>query len=324
MRIAFRRLLALAVLLMPALSGAAGAWPGAKPVRLVVPASAGGSLDTLARPLAQAMSEISGGRFIVENVGGAAGMIGANNVAKAVPDGHTFLFGAIHHVILPIAYPKMPYDTATDLAPIGLIATVPNVVLVRNESPFKTLADLIRAGRNSEQGLNYGTGGKGGLHHLSTEHFKLLTGAKMQAVHYRGSAPALTDLLGGQIDLMFETMPTALTQIHGGALRALAVTSAQRSPALPSVPTLAEAGVPDLSVTTWYGIFGPAKVAPEVVERMRGLISQALATDRIQALWKDYGATVDGPGARDFPAFVASELRHWSDVGRRIEFKPGE
>jgi len=323
MRIALRLLAAMA-LAVPALSFATGAWPGSRPVRLIVPASAGGSLDTLARPLAQAMSDLSGGRFIVENVGGAAGMIGANNVAKAAPDGYTFLFGAIHHVILPIAYPKMPYDTAKDLAPIGLIANVPNVVLVRSDSPFKTLEDLVRAGKTSEQGLNYGTGGKGGLHHLSTEHFKLLTGAKMQAVHYRGSAPAITDLLGGQIDLMFETMPMALGQIRSGALRALAVTSAARSPALPSTPTLAEAGVPDLAVTTWYGIFGPAKLPPEIAERMRGLIVQALATDKIKALWKDYGATVDGPGARDFPGFVASELRHWADVGRRIDFKPGE
>ncbi|MDX3904761.1 MAG: tripartite tricarboxylate transporter substrate binding protein [Pigmentiphaga sp.] len=323
MRIILHLFVALA-LAAPALSSAAGDWPGSRPVRLVVPASAGGSLDTLARPLAQAMSDLSGGRFIVENVGGAAGMIGAHNVVKAAPDGYTFLFGAIHHVILPIAYPKMPYDTATDLTPIGLIATVPNVVLVRSDSPFRTLDDLVRTGKTSQQGLNYGTGGKGGLHHLSAEHFKLLTGAKMQAVHYRGSAPAITDLLGGQIDLMFETMPMALSQIRSGSLRALAVTSAARSPALPDTPTLAEAGVPDLAVTTWYGLFGPAKLPPQVSQHMRALMAQALATDKIKALWKDYGATVDGPGAKDFPAFVASELRHWADVGRRIDFKPGE
>src|SRR5690606_4370275 len=138
----------------------------------------------------------------------------------------------IHHAILPIAYPKIPYNSATDLTPVGLIATVPNVVLVRQDSPITSIADLIQAGKTSTNGLNYGTGGKGSLHHLTTEHFALLTGAKMQAIHYRGSAPAVTDLLGGQIDVMFETMPQALGQIRSKALRPLAVTSPKRSPAL--------------------------------------------------------------------------------------------
>lgn len=320
------RLLAAAAFILPTASFAASpaAWPNERPVRLVVPASAGGSLDTLARPLAQAMSEISGGRFIIENIGGAAGMIGANNVVQAPADGYTFLLGAIHHAILPIAYPKIPYNSSTDLTPISLIATVPNVVLVRQDSPIKSIAELIQAGKTSVNGLNYGTGGKGGLHHLTTEQFAQLTGAKMQAIHYRGSAPAITDLLGGQIDVMFETMPQALGQIRSKALRALAVTSPQRSPALPDTPTLVESGVPDLAVTTWYGILAPANLPADIDKSMQELITKALASDKIREMWKGYGAGVDGPGAKDFKAFFASELKHWADVSQRIGFKPGE
>lgn len=296
-------------------------WPGDRPVRLVVPASAGGSLDTLARPLAQAMSELSGGTFIVENRGGAAGMIGADNVVKSDPDGHSFLFGAVHHTILPVVY-KVPYDTATDLRPIGLFATVPNVVLVHKDAPYQTLQELIDYAKANPGKLNYGTGGKGGLHHLTTEAFKKATGTQMEGVHYKGSGPALNDLLGQQIQLMFETMPSALGQIRGGTLRALAVTSPERSFALPDVPTLAESGIPDLAVTTWYGFFAPAKLPDAIAQDMYDLMVKALATDKIQALWKDYGAITTGPGSDDFPAFVRSELQRWAEIAKEVGLSP--
>lgn len=303
---------------------AASPWPRDKPVRLVVSAAAGGSLDILARPLAQVMSELSGGRFIVENLGGAAGMIGASNVVKSAPDGYSFLVGGVHHMIMPVAYPNMPYETDKDLLPIGLIATVPNVVLVGKSSPLRSIQDLIAAARSAPHGLNYGTGGRGGLHHLSTEHFKSLTGAPMQAIHYKGSAPAIADLLGGQLDVMFETMPNALGQLRSGALRALAVTSAQRSPQLPDVPTLAEAGVPDLVTNTWYGVFAPAQLPAEIEVGMQALMRRALASEQLQRTWKDYGASVSGPGAQDFKAYTTSELHHWRELSRRVGFKPGD
>ncbi|MGE4335792.1 MAG: Bug family tripartite tricarboxylate transporter substrate binding protein [Pigmentiphaga sp.] len=296
-------------------------WPGERPVRLVVPASAGGSLDTLARPLAQAMSELSGGNFIVENRGGAAGMIGADNVVKSDPDGYSFLFGAVHHTILPVVY-KVPYDTATDLRPIGLFATVPNVVLVHKDAPYQTLEDLIAYAKAHPDELNYGTGGKGGLHHLTTEAFKKATGTTMEAVHYKGSGPAINDLLGQQIQLMFETMPSALGQIRGGTLRALAVTSPERSFALPDVPTLAESGVPDLAVTTWYGFFAPGDLPDDIAEKMNALMIQALQTEKIQALWKEYGAVTDGQGSDDFPAFVRSELDRWATIANEVGLSP--
>lgn len=327
-----RRQLLQALALLPAVSAlsfaaqaqAQEAWPGEKAVRLVVPASAGGSLDTLMRPLAQSMTTLVGGRFVVENQGGAAGMLGASTVARAAPDGHTLLGGGVHHAIIPVAYAKVPYDSARDLNPVALIATVPNVVLVRSASPIKSIADLIKAAKAAPGGLNYGTGGLGGLHHLSTEYFRKITGAPLQAVHYKGSAPAIADLLGGQIDLMFETMPNALSQVRAGTLRALAVTSAQRSDQLPDTPTMAEAGVPGLVVTTWYGMFSPAKLDPAKEKQIKKVIDDALATDALRTVWREYGAKVDGPGAKDFKAFYASELRHWREVSEQIGFKPGQ
>jgi len=309
-------------LMQPAPARAAAEnWPGDRVVRLVVPASAGGSLDTLARPLAQAMSELSGGKFIVENRGGAAGMIGADQVAKAAPDGYTFLFGAVHHMILPAVY-KTPYNTETDLLPIGLFAIVPNVVIVRADAPYNTLQELIEAARQQPGALNYGTGGLGGLHHLSTEMFKQKAGIDMVPVHYKGSAPALSDLLSGQIQLMFETMPAALAQIRAGTLKALAVTSSERSPALPEVPTLQEAGIPDMAVTTWYGFFAPAGLPDAIAEKMRKLMQDALATERIRALWRDYGAVTRGEGSDDFRGFALAELRRWGEVARQVGLKP--
>ncbi|MGE4335791.1 MAG: Bug family tripartite tricarboxylate transporter substrate binding protein [Pigmentiphaga sp.] len=290
-------------------------WPGERPVRVVVPSSAGGSADTLVRPLAQAMSEVSGSNFIVENRGGAAGMIGADNVAKSAPDGYSMLVGAVHHAIMPVVY-NVPYDTATDLRPIALISTVPNVVLVHKDAPYQTLEELIAYAKANPGELNYGTGGKGTLHHLTTEAFKKATGIQMEAVHYKGSGPAINDLLGQQIQLMFETMPSALGQIRGGTLRAVAVTSPERSFALPDVPTLAESGVPDLAVTTWYGFFAPGKLPDDIAEKMRQVTLDALATEKIQALWKDYGATTDGDGSEDFQAFVTSELERWKTIAQ--------
>ena len=319
----------LSLPLLPSLSqaqtdAAPPAWPGERPVRFLVSASAGGSLDTLMRPLAQVINTLSGGKYVVENQGGAAGMLAAAAVVRAEPNGHTLLTGGIHHMILPLAYAKMPYNTARDLNPIALIATVPNVVLVRNDSPIRSIQDLIASAKASPRGLNYGTGGQGSLQHLSTEYFCRLTGAPMQAVHYKGSAPAIADLLGGQIDLMFETMPNALTHVRSTSLRALAVTSSQRSSQLPDTPTLAEAGVPELVVTTWYGIFSPAGIQPQTQAQIKAQLDTALASPALQKVWHDYGAKVDGPGSRDFKAFVQSELQNWARIAKKIDFKPAQ
>ncbi|MGN1056838.1 MAG: Bug family tripartite tricarboxylate transporter substrate binding protein [Comamonas sp.] len=300
------------------------AWPKKQSVKFIVSSAAGGSLDTLMRPLAQKIGEIAGGSFIVENQGGAAGMLAAANVARSSPDGYTFMTGGIHHAIIPVAYKKVPYDSISDIKPIAIIAKVPNVVLVKSDAPYNSLQDVINAAKSSQEGLNYGTGGMGGLHHLSTEYFAKLTGVKMQPVHYKGSAPAVNDLLAGQIDLMFETMPNALGHISSGRLRALAVTSSTRSEKLPGVPTMAEAGVDGLIVNTWYGIFSPAKTDPLVIDQMNKLVKSALNSEQIKRIWSDYGAKLEGPGVENFNEFYIDELRYWKSVSNQIGFKPGE
>jgi tripartite-type tricarboxylate transporter receptor subunit TctC len=304
-------------------SGAANAqaWPS-KPVYMMVPASAGGSLDTLARPLAAKLSQLSGQQFIVENRGGAGGVIGADVVAKAPADGSRFLFGAVHHMIAPHVIAKMPYDTAKDLLPVTMVATVPNVVVVNANSGIQSIADLIREAKKPNSHLNYGTGGAGTLHHLTAERFKQVTGAQLEAIHYKGSGPALTDLLGGQINVMFETMPSALGHINSGKFRALAVTSAARSPMLLNVPTLAEERVPGVTVTTWYGIFAPAGLPADITARMVDLVSRALATPELQAVWKSYGAAPGGNSSAEFGEFVKTELTRWGAATKSAGLKP--
>jgi tripartite-type tricarboxylate transporter receptor subunit TctC len=306
---------------MAAGAAQAQAWPN-KPVYLMVPASAGGSLDTLARPLAAKMSQLSGQQFIVENRGGAGGVIGADVVAKAPADGTRFLFGAVHHAIAPYVFARMPYDTEKDLLPVTMVATVPNVVIVNANSNIRSISELIGEAKKPGTNLNYGTGGAGTLHHLTTERFKQVTGASMQAVHYKGSGPALTDLLGGQINVMFETMPSALGHISSGKFRALAVTSDTRSPMLPNVPTLAEEKVSGISVTTWYGLFAPAGTPADITSKMAELVARALATPDIQATWKGYGAAPGGNSPAEFGTFVKSELARWGTVTKSAGLKP--
>lgn len=299
----------------------AQAWPS-KTVILMVPASAGGSLDTLARPLAAKLSELAGQQFIIENKGGAGGVIGADVVAKSAPDGTKFLFGAVHHMIAPHVMAKMPYDTAKDLLPVTMVATVPNVVIVNAGSNIKSIADLIHESKKPNSYLAYGTGGMGTLHHLTTERFKQITGAKLDSVHYKGSGPALTDLMGNQINVMFETMPSALSHISSGKFRALAVTSEARSPTLPNVPTLAEEKVPGLAVTTWYGLFAPAGTSDEIRTKMAALVARALATPELQATWKTFGAAPGGDSPAKFSEFVKSELTRWGAVTKSVGLKP--
>lgn len=296
-------------------------WPN-KPVSLMVPASAGGSLDTLARPLANKMSQLAGQQFIVENRGGAGGVIGADAVAKSAPDGTRFLFGAVHHTIAPYVLAKMPYNTEKDLMPVTMVAVVPNVVVVNANSSIQSIQQLIAESKKKPDGMNYGTGGLGTLHHLTTERFKQATGAKMQAVHYKGSGPALTDLMGGQIDVMFETMPSALSHINSGKFRALAVTSPKRSPTLPNVPTLAEEKVPGIAVTTWYGLFAPAGTPPEIANKMAELVAKALATPELKETWKSFGAAPGGNSPAEFGAFVKAELENWGGVVKSVGLKP--
>lgn len=290
-------------------------WPS-RPVQLIVPSSPGGSLDTLARLLSEGLREQLGQTVVVENRAGAAGAIGADYVAKSPPDGTRFLFGAVHHAILP-AVQRVPYDSATDLVPITGIGSSPNALLVPPRLPARTVAELVSWIRAQPAGsVSYATAGLGTLHHLTGAMFARALDVEMTAIHYRGSAPAINDLVAGRTSLMFETLPSAVGQVRGDALRALAVTSPARSPAFPSLPTMAESGFPSIQVETWYGLFGPKGTPEAVVSRLRSAVAEVLATSALKAAWTQNGVAGGGEPVETFAAFWRSELARWATLAR--------
>jgi tripartite-type tricarboxylate transporter receptor subunit TctC len=308
-----RRALALAVL-VPALA-TAQSWPN-KPVRLVSPFPAGGGTDAFARPLAAQLSQQFGHQFVIDNRGGAGGTIGAEHVAKSPADGYTFLVGAVHHTIAVSVYSKLGYDLEKDLVPVTLVALVPNVVVLHPKVPANTLRELIDYAKANPGKLNYGSAGNGTSHHLAGELFKTLTGTQINHVPYKGAGPAMQDLLGGQVDMMFDGMGSSAPQIRGNKLRPLAVTTTARSPAFPDVPTAQEAGVPNYFVTTWYGIWAPAGTPPEIVAKLQIEVSKAMQTPAIRDVWAQQGASPGGNSPADFGAFVKSEIAKWAKVAK--------
>jgi tripartite-type tricarboxylate transporter receptor subunit TctC len=305
----------VAALLVPTLA-LAQSWP-TKPVRLVSPFPAGGGTDAFARPLAAQLSLQTGQQFIIDNRGGAGGTIGADIVAKSPPDGYTFLVGAVHHTIAVSVYAKLPYDLERDLVPVTMVASVPSVVVVYPKLPINSIKELIAYAKANPDKLNFGSAGNGTSHHLAGEQFKLLTGAQINHVPYKGAAPAMQDLLGGQIDLMFDGMGTSAAQIRGGKLRALAVTTAARSPAFPEVPTMLEAGVPNYLVTTWYAIWAPAGTPQEIVNRLQSEVAKAMQVPSIKEVWAQQGATAGGNTPAEFGAFVKTEIVKWGEVAKK-------
>ncbi len=310
-----RRTLATAALAIPALRAAAQApWPD-RPVVLVVPSAAGGSLDTLTRLLAEALREPLGQPVVVENRGGAGGAIGADYVAKSPPDSNRFLAGAIHHAILP-AVQRLSYDSERDLVPITDIAASPNALIVPASSPARTVADLVAALRAGTLPRDYATGGRGTLHHLTGALFADAAGLEMTPIHYRGSAPAITDLIAGRVPLFFETLPSAGQQIRGGAARAIAVTSAARAPSLPDVPTMTESGFPTIRVETWYGLLGPRGTPDAIAARLREATLRALATPALRTAWEANGVSGGGRPVEAFAAMWRSEIAAWGERAR--------
>ena len=300
--------------LLPALAFAQ-AWP-TKPVRLVSPFPAGGGTDAFARPLAAQLSQQFGHQFVIDNRGGAGGTIGAEHVAKSPPDGYTFLVGAVHHTIAVSVYAKLGYDLERDLVPVTLVSVVPNVVVLHPKVPATSLRELIDYAKANPGKLNYGSAGNGTSHHLAGELFKTLTGTQINHVPYKGAGPAMQDLLGGQVDLMFDGMGSSAPQIRGNKLRPLAVTSAARSPAFPEVPTMQEAGVPNYLVTTWYAIWAPAGTPPEIIAKLQIEVAKAMQTPTIREVWAQQGASPGGNSPADFGAFVKAEIAKWAKVAR--------
>ena len=299
--------------------GAAGAWP-TKPVRIVVPFAPGGTTDILARALAPELGKAFGQSFIVENKPGAGGNTGADLVAKSPADGYTLLMGTVGtQSINPALYPKMPYDAVKDFAPITLFAGVPNVLVM---NPAKAAAykitdvkSLIVFAKANPGKLNMASSGNGTSIHLSGELFKTMSGTYMVHFPYRGSGPALLDLIGGTMDLMFENLPSALPQIKAGKLVALAVTSGERSVALPDVPTVAEAGpLKGFEASSWFGLLAPAGTPPDIVNRLQQETAKALAVPALKERLVSQGAIPSGNTPAQFTQFIAAEAKKWAQV----------
>jgi tripartite-type tricarboxylate transporter receptor subunit TctC len=302
------------LLFVPTLLAQTASYPN-KPIRIVVPFPPGGATDILARAAGQRLQEAFGQPVVIDNRPGAGGNIGAELVAKAPPDGYTFLMGTVGtHAINASLYAKMPYDHVKDFVPVVLVAGVPNVLVVHPSVPANSVQELIAYAKANPGKLNFASSGSGTSIHLSGELFKVLTGVQMQHVPYKGSAPAVADLIGGQVQLMFDNLPSALPQIKGGKLKALAVTSATRAPALPDVPTVAEAGVPGFEASSWFGLLAPAGTPPDIVAKINGEVAKWLATPEAREKLAAQGANAAGGTPADFAKHIATETTKWAKV----------
>ena len=299
------------------------AWP-TKPVTVVVPFPSGGGTDAFARPLTALLTKSLGKQVIIDNRGGAGGNVGATIAAKAAPDGYTFFMGAVHHTIAPAMYPKLDYSLEGDFVPVGLISSVPQVIVVNPARvPVDSLKALLAQLRAKPGSLNYASAGNGTSHHLAGELFKLQTRTFITHIPYRGSGPALQDLIGGQVDMMFDGLGSSATHIRNGRIRALAVASARRAPGFANIPTAAEAGVPGYEVATWYGLWAPKGTPREIVERMQAEMAKALATPELRDIWNGLGTETPNLYGDAFGSFVGAEIRRWAEVvkksGARLE-----
>jgi tripartite-type tricarboxylate transporter receptor subunit TctC len=299
-------------------SGAAfaqGGYPN-RPVRIIVPFAAGGTTDIFARLIADKLSQTLGQQFIVDNRGGAGGNIGADAVAKAPPDGYTLVMGTVGtHAINPSLYAKMPYDPLTDFEPVAFAAGVPNLMVVNPKNvKATTVKDFIAEAKAATKKYNMASAGNGTSIHLAGELFKQMTGVEMPHVPYRGSGPAINDLIGGQVDVMFDNLPSSIEQAKAGNLRALAVTSEKRSPALPDVPTLAESGLPGFEASSWFALFAPKGTPPEITNKLNEEVRKALAAPELKKRFEELGGDIRPLSPAELMAFVKAEHTKWAGV----------
>ena len=299
--------------------GSAAAWP-AKPVRIVVPFAPGGTTDILARATALELSKAFGQQFVVDNRGGAGGNIGADIVAKSAPDGYTLLMGTVGtQSINKWLYTKMPFDPQKDFTPITMVAAVPNVMVVPTEKAknngINNVADFIRYAKANPGKLNMASSGNGTSIHLAGELFKVMTGTFMTHFPYSGSSPALLALIGGDMDVMFDNLPSSMPHIRSGKLKALAVTSSQPSAALPGVPTVEQAGnLKGFEASSWFGLLGPAGLSPDIANRIQQEVAKALSTPEMKDKLLAQGAIPSGNTPQQFAAHIDAELKKWQPV----------
>ena len=312
-RAVLRLAAAAGVIALPLAARAQSAWP-TKPVTLVVPFPAGGGTDAFARPLSAQFAKQTGKTMVIDNRGGAGGTLGAGVAAKAAPDGYTLFMGAVHHSIAPSMYPKLDYDIEKDFIPLALMANVPQVLVVNPKSvsgDFKAFLAQLKANPGR---LNYGSAGTGTSHHLAGELFKQQTGTFITHIPYTGAGPALRDLISGQVDMMFDGLGSSAGHIKGGRIKALMVSGLKRNPAFPDVPCAAELGLPDYTVTTWYGLWTPKGTPADVQARILEEIRRAAATDELKAIWASNGADFGSQSPAQFGSFVSAEIKRWAAV----------
>lgn len=296
---------------------AAQAWP-AKPIKYVVPFAAGGTTDILARTISEKLSIALGVPVVVENKPGAGGGLGAAEVAKAPPDGYTIMGGTIStHAINATLYKNLPYDPVKDFAAVTLIARVPNMLVINNDIPAKDVPELIALMKANPGKWSFASSGNGTSQHLSGELFKGMAGVDMQHIPYKGSPPALTDVMGGQVSMTFDNITTAWPLAKGGKLRALAVTTAKRSPISPDVPTLSEAGLAGYEIGSWQGVFAPAGTPPDVVKRLNAEIVKIINSPDVQKKLLELGAEPVANSPEEFSALVRTEVVKWGDVVKK-------
>jgi tripartite-type tricarboxylate transporter receptor subunit TctC len=304
---------ALNLMALPAQAQAQAAYP-TKPVRIVVGFSAGGSTDVLARLLAKDMTEDLGQSFVVENKPGAGSNIAAELVVRAPADGYTLLMIAVTNAINQTLYPNLKFDVLKDFSPVGLAAKVPNMLVIYPKLPINSVQELIEYAKKNPSAVNFASSGAGTSIHMTGELFKMKTQLDIQHIAYKGSTPALTDLIGGQVQIMFDNMPTAWPMVQAGKLRALAITSPKRSPAAPDVPTMEESGFPGFDVSSWFGLAAPAGTPKEIVAKLNASMNKVLAKPEVQKRLDDLGATNGAGSVEQFDQFLKSQTETWGVV----------
>jgi tripartite-type tricarboxylate transporter receptor subunit TctC len=315
-------ILSVAATTMVPAAHAADTYPS-RPIRLIVPYPPGGGTDIVGRVLGEKLSASLGQPIVVDNRGGAGGVLGTEIVAKAVPDGYTLLLVPTSHVINPSIYAKLPYDTAKDFAPITMVASAPILMAVNPRVPAETVRGFAEAAKANPKAIgNYGSAGVGTVFHLTGQLFNQLSGLSLQHVPYRGGGPTVTALLAGEIPLAFETMLSLQSHVRAGALRALAITSARRSATMPDIPTSAEAGFPELVAENSYALFAPAGTPAPILARLHQATVAALALPDVRDRLREQGAEVIGNSSAELATYVAAEIPKWATLARQAGVKP--
>ena len=302
-----------ALMAVPTFAQSSNACP-TKPIKIIVGYSAGGATDVLTRLVSVNMGNTLGQSIVVENRPGANSNVGAEIVAHSAPDGYTLYAFSIANTINATLYPKLSYDPIKDFEPIGMIAKIPNILVVNPGLPVKTVAEYVRYAKDSKDGVTFASSGSGSSIHLSGEMFKMQSKIQMLHIPYKGSAPAVTDLLGGQVESMFDNAPSALPHIQSGKLRPIAVTSAQRSPFLPEVPTISESGYPGFDVQSWFALVAPAGTPKPIIKQLNAALNKALNSPEVRQRLQDLAATPEPGTPEKMAAFEATEVKRWREV----------